>query len=246
MSVCREYNQNNGYNDDKKYKYKQKKKHYKKKNTECFKPCHEEPDMRIIFDTARGDIYPRQYKSNEVIYVQNLFDDSTIYEKLLEEIQSNQCKSEDLFKLWHGDSHVIADDKKNWKKSCPTFNMIIDKLASYFKVDVKATRFNWYRNNKEWKPFHHDAAAIKPDKAKTQNITIAVSFGSEREAAFQHAKDGTILSLPLTDGSIYIFNKDVNIEWKHGILQVPPEQEELGGRVSIIIWGWVDNMINIV
>ena len=36
-----------------------------------------------------------------------------------------------------------------------------------------------YRNTAEWKPFHHDAAAMKPDKARTQNFTAAVSFGCE-------------------------------------------------------------------
>ena len=236
---------NDNYHNKRPYTEKNNHKRRPKKNTQCFLPCHEEADMRIVFDSGKGDRYPREYKSHEVIFVNDLFNDKSIYQKLLDEIKSSGCKSEDLFKLWHGDSHVIADDKKNWKKSCPTFNMVIDKLQDYFNVDVKATRFNWYRNNKEWKPFHHDAAAVKPDKAKTQNITIGVSFGSEREAAFQHAKDGTILSLPLSDGSVYIFNKDVNIEWKHGILQVPPEEEELGGRISIIIWGWVD-MINIV
>ena len=37
-------------------------------------------------------------------------------------------------------------------------------------------------------PFHHDAAAMKPDKARTQNFTVAVSFGCERDAAFEHAE----------------------------------------------------------
>ena len=31
-------------------------------------------------------------------------------------------------------------------------------------MDVQATRLNWYRDSSEWKPFHHDAAALKPDK----------------------------------------------------------------------------------
>jgi hypothetical protein len=41
-------------------------------------------------------------------------------------------------------------------------------------MDIKATRFNWYRNSDHWKPFHHDAAAVKPEKALTQNFTVAV------------------------------------------------------------------------
>lgn len=83
-----------------------------------------------------------------------------------------------------------------------------------------ATRLNWYRDSKEWKPFHHDAAAIKPDKAKTQNFTVAVSFGAEREAAFEHATTKTVISMPQPNGTIYVFSKDVNVIWRHGILQV--------------------------
>lgn len=79
---------------------------------------------------------------------------------------------------------------------------------------------NWYRDSKEWKPFHHDAAAIKPDKAKTQNLTVGVSFGAERDAAFEHAKTKTVMSMPQPNGTIYVFAKDVNIIWRHGILQV--------------------------
>ena len=33
-------------------------------------------------------------------------------------------------------------------------------------MDIKATRFNWYKDNQQWKPYHHDAAAVKPDKAQ--------------------------------------------------------------------------------
>jgi hypothetical protein len=47
---------------------------------------------------------------------------------------------------------------------------------------------NWYRSTAEWKPFHHDAAAMKPAMAEKQNFTVAVSFGVERDAAFEHAK----------------------------------------------------------
>jgi hypothetical protein len=50
-------------------------------------------------------------------------------------------------------------------------------------------RFDFrYRDSTEWKPFHFDAAAVKADKARTQNFTVAISFGMERDAAFEHAK----------------------------------------------------------
>ncbi len=115
-------------------------------------------------------------------------DDLTIYKKLLGEIDNSGVDTQKLWQLWHGDSHVIADDSKAWKEKCPTFSWVVDKMASYFNMDVKATRLNWYRDSSEWKPFHHDAAALKEKFAKTQNFTVAVSFGAERDAAFEHAK----------------------------------------------------------
>jgi len=61
-----------------------------------------------------------------------------------------------------------------------------------------------YRDSSEWKPFHHDAAAVKADKAQTQNFTVAVSFGMERDAAFEHAK--TKYGLSLNGKCIYFEN----------------------------------------
>ena len=111
---------------------------------------------------------------------------------------------------------------------------------------VEATRFNWYRDAEEWKPYHHDAAAVKPERAKTQNCTVAVSFGATRDAAFEHAKTGTTVFFPQANGSAYTFGHDVNVEWRNGIPQVPEEFRHDGkeygseARISIIAWGWVD------
>ena len=213
----------------------------KKKNTESFEPSHKPPDMRIIVENG-GQKYKRKYKSNDVIIVNGLFcnnDDLDIYNRLLGEIKNSGLDQENLWKLWHGDTHMIVDDKKKWKEKCPTFTMVIDKIRDYFDIDIKATRFNLYENSLNWKPYHHDAAAVKKDKAKTQNTTIGVSFGLEREAAFEHAKTRTVISVPLPNGSIYVFNKDVNIEWRHGILQMDPNNVINKGRISIIAWGKV-------
>ena len=212
------------------------------KNTESFEPSFKPPDMRIVSLYADSDVYPRQHFNNDIIILNGLFGshkDMTIRDNLIKEVDNAKVRDDkELLKLWHGDTHYIADDKLGWKKQCPTFKMVIDKLTKYFNVDVKATRYNIYKDSSQWKPFHHDAAAIKKDKAATQNITIAVSFGLEREAAFEHAKSRTVLSVPLPNGSVYVFNKDVNVDWKHGILQMPePIINE--PRISIIIWGWV-------
>ena len=107
-------------------------------------------------------------------------------------------------------------------------------------MNVQATRLNWYKDTDDWKPFHHDAAAMKPDKARTQNMTVAVSFGAERDAAFEHAKTKTVISMPQPNGTVYTFGRDVNILWRHGIPQVHPDNYRDEGRISIICWGWMD------
>jgi hypothetical protein len=220
---------------------KQSRLHKKKrvKNTESFEPDHSAPDMRVIINTNKEE---NKYKmtNNDVMILPNFFeeeDDRLIYNQLLKEMDECGFSKEELWKLWHGDSHLIADDKLgDWKSKCPTFISIIEKMRSYLDVDVKATRFNYYKDNSDWKPYHRDAAAIDERKGKTQNITIGMTFGSTRTASFQHMKTKTRVDFPLSNGSIYIFNKQVNIDWMHGIIQELEPNDE--GRISIIIWGY--------
>jgi len=223
----------------------------KGKNTVDFKPRYDPPDLRLIPAPQHWKQYKRPYSDHDVVLVNGLFclpEDLSIYNQLLDEIESSGIDSGRLWKMHHGNqeiegTHVIADDKANWKRNCPTFSMVIDKMAQYFNMDVKATRFNWYRDSSEWKPFHHDAAAVKEDKARTQNLTLAVSFGMEREAAFEHAKTKTVVSVPQYNGTIYAFGRDVNVRWRHGIPAVHPKKFEDNGRISIIAWGWIDDMV---
>jgi len=216
-----------------------------KKNTETFEPSYMHRDMTVCIGNPKNTTYNKKISTRDVIYVPDLFsvNGNDIYDKLLNEIGiavPSGAEEKGVWKLWHGDSHMIADDHLNWKKKCPTFNNIINRITEYFGMDVKATRFNWYRDSSEWKPYHHDAAAVDASKAEKQNFTVGVSFGLTRDAAFEHAKTKTTVEFPLTDGSVYCFSKDINIEWRHGIPQIPPEQYSDKGRISIIAWGWVD------
>lgn len=199
-----------------------------KKNTESFVPSHKPSDMRIMFENT-------SYQSNDLFIISNLFPNIT-YDMLLEEM------NKDVFKLWHGDSHLIADDQIRWKENCKLFNSIIEKLQNYFKIDIKASRFNLYRDGNDWKPFHHDAAAIDPEKAKTQNVTIGVSFGRTRSACFEHSKTKTTVEVSLSNGTVYGFGSKLNMDWRHGILQLNKEEREENdnGRISIILWGYVN------
>lgn len=216
----------------------------RKKNTESFEPSHEPMDMRLMVGDGTSDTYGQEIRGRDVVLVSGIFNkenDLSIYKKLLEEIKDSGIDNNEIWKLWHGDTHFIADDKKGWKEHCPTFLEVVEGLAKYFKMDVKATRLNWYHDLSEWKPYHHDAAAIKSDKARTQNFTVGISFGAKRIAGFEHAKTRTKVSVPLQNGMTYAFSRDVNVEWRHGIPQMDSyETEGEAGRISIILWGYVD------
>lgn len=225
---------------NKKGSNKKKKKHHK--NTQNFDPSHQAPEMRVICAEPGLEKYNRDYQVNDVVLVSDLFGkhgDLTIYNNLLKEIKESGIDSEKLWKLWHGDTHLIADDNLEWKDHCPTFKMVIDKVQQYFNMDIKATRFNWYRDSSEWKPYHHDAAAIKPHIAKKQNFTVGISFGAERDIAFEHDKSKNVVSFPLHNGNVFSFGREVNVNWKHGIPQIPPEKQHNNGRISIIAWGYI-------
>lgn len=226
---------------------KQGAKRHKAKNTTDFNPSHEKASMRLVVAPYDCKTYDRNIYPRDIVLVNNLFGehkDMDIYQKLLSEIQNYENENDDnkisVFKLWHGDSHLIADDKKGWKEQSPTFDYIIDVIRNYFNMDIKATRFNWYQNSKEWKPFHHDAAAVDPKKAKTQNFTVGVSFGCTRNISFQDVETNKVITIPTINGQTYCFARDINIEWKHGVPQLPPEEQCDEGRISIIAWGSVN------
>lgn len=214
--------------------------HHRPKNTESFEPLDRPVDMRIVCDVAT-DKLKVSLTSRDVLLVPNLFSDfapGELYKKLEHEIMHCGVPEDQLLKSWHGDTHFIADDHTNWKENAPTFALVLDRIRTFFDMDIKATRFNWYKDTSQWKPFHHDAAALKPKQAATQNFTVAVSFGATRDAAFEDVKHKTVISMPQPDGTIYAFAKDTNILWKHGILKESETRQE--GRISIIAWGKID------
>lgn len=230
------------------------------RNTTSFKPQNKSCDMRILCgwlgydallnkslttkDVAMLDPFipkfglfeaSREYGGEHGLPVR--LNDSTWYDFFKEELLNTD---DEIMKLWHGDSHLIADDRLNngkWKETCPRINNLIQCVANMFNMKVTSTRINEYRDGNDWKPYHHDAAALKEDMKLIQNITVSVSFGGLRSVAFQSAKNETSVCLPLLDGYIYSFGSQVNIDFKHGILRDIPETAP---RFSIVLWGWVD------
>jgi hypothetical protein len=228
-----------------KFKHTQTIMNKRPKNTENFNPSHKEADLNILVGKPNDKVfYLDKYTENDIIIIPNFIEElsnNETYDKLLKEIRGSGVNESELWKLWHGDNHLIADDKLPWKDNCPVFNGIIKKIEEYFRMDIKSTRFNWYKDSTDWKPFHHDAAAVKEHIAKVQNFTVGISLGATRSIAFEKADNSKIvLSIPLPSGTVYAFSKNVNINWKHGVPQVNPLKSFSDGRISIIAWGAVD------
>ena len=215
-------------------------------NTEIFAPDYSPPEMRVLFECGKQQTN-LEFQSNDVVVIPDLFDDRpNIYNELLEEVFGTKFDKQDLIIPWHEGCHLIVDDKLDWKKHCPTFNYVVNRVTQYFSMDVKATRFNWMQNLQDHKFFHYDGAALKPEIAKKQNATIGISFGHTRDIAFQvasHPDCRKVVSIPLPNGYTYLFNKDVNIDWRHGVLPIEThsnyKSKPSDGRISIVAWGYI-------
>ena len=224
--------------------------------------------MRVVVGDNK-ETYGKPLKHDDIVVVPNFFcvkDDWSLYyglsyfslylfthslthvpnertTELIKEMRESQSQKEKRSEWigWHENCHLITKNPNGSK----TFKKILEKTSKYFETNFlpEATRFNWYKDSSDWKPFHHDSAAFNERRAKTQNITVGVSFGSERELAFLNAKNGTRIYFPQTNGMLFAFGRDVNINWKHGINALPPEEHNGKGRISIVLWGLCDNVI---
>jgi hypothetical protein len=116
----------------------------KAKNTTDFNPDHKPADVRIYMADGQEDKYKNPSNTTETIVderdvclIGNMFTQTKpneLYESLLKEI-NDTGDFDALWKSWHGDSHLIADDKSSikWKDKCPTFNMVCGNLLFFHK-----------------------------------------------------------------------------------------------------------------
>lgn len=192
---------------------------------------------------AKSKVFSKTLKHDDVVIVPEFFcaeDDWDMYYKLVEEMRELQKEGQKGSEWipWAEGSHLISKNPKG----CPTYEKIVRRTAAYFKIKPgsEATRFNFYRDSSDWKPFHNDSAAYNAQRAQMQNITVGVSFGAERELAFLHGSNGARAYFPQCNGMLFAFGRDVNIKWKHGVNALPKELHDGKGRVSIILWGRTD------
>ena len=77
---------------------------------------------------------------------------------------------------------------------------------------------------------------------------MGVSFGATRELAFIRAEplkneEKVRLYFPQTNNGVFSFGRDANILWKHGVNALAPAEQDGKGRISIILWGLAQDVI---
>eukprot|EP00929_Paragymnodinium_shiwhaense_P072885 TRINITY_DN369_c1_g5_i1.p1 TRINITY_DN369_c1_g5~~TRINITY_DN369_c1_g5_i1.p1 ORF type:complete len:692 (-),score=144.76 TRINITY_DN369_c1_g5_i1:305-2347(-) len=198
------------------------------------------PAMRIVARELT-ERYNRPVSHDDIIIVPNLFceaEDWNIYYKLIKEMRDSQAAHEKKAEWipWHEGAHLLSQNPTGSR----TFHAVLDKLGKYLDISEsnRGTRFNWYRDGSDWKPFHHDSAAFNHQRAQNQNCSIGLSFGATRELAFRHAKTGELFYVPQTNGMMFYFGRDVNIIWQHGVNALPEKDQDGKGRISVVCWGY--------
>ena len=148
--------------------------------------------------------------------------DFSYFEKIKEELKDNE--------ILQWSRHFKIDNPTN----SLTFNSLIHILSLRFNMEIYVSRLNYYPNGLSWKPFHQDSHAFDLNGEKKEDITIGISLGYSRNLSFKHIETGEIFNFPQNNGDIFAFDKIVNQKFYHG---VPSTSENVGPRISIIVWG---------
>lgn len=136
----------------------------------------------------------------------------------------------------------------NWYRDRYVRGLFILDFINHLELRPILILFSTSPPSSDWKPFHHDSAAFNPQRARNQNITVGVSFGATRELAFIRAEplqndEKVRIYFPQTNNGVFSFGRDANILWKHGVNALPPDQQDGKGRISIILWGLAQDVI---
>lgn len=124
-----------------------------------------------------------------------------------------------------------------------TFQMIIKKLEEHFDFEVYHTRINFYKDGRDWKPYHHDSHAYG-NKQYREDFTVGVSFGASRELSFLHEDSDQVFSFPQNNGDIFAFTNTINKKFMHGVPK--STKVDIGPRFSIIAWGRRRNITDVI
>lgn len=171
--------------------------------------------------------------NNGCIYLPNFvcsLDDFTIFNAIMEEINSNK------------ENINVVNWSKHHRFENPsfssTFNNMVEKVAKYFKLEVLATRLNYYKDDNDFKPYHHDSHAYSNNKK--ENFTFGISLGASRKLSFMHVATRNKFDFPQCNGDVFAFDDIINKDFMHGVpkgINSDYDKSKGSERISIIVWG---------
>ena len=181
--------------------------------------------------SVRVALEPTKVTSEELVLRPDLIDD-LFSEQLLNELHS---LPQDWWVRWHRDAHWILEEKHAWREQVSTWGRLLQQVESAFQMSINASRLNRFSDPEDFKPFHHDASAIIPSRAKDQNVSVVLCLGVGRPVRFYHSGSRSTLDFHIAHKGAYAFGAGLNSRWMHGV-----GKGEMTNRISIAFWGWTD------
>ena len=181
--------------------------------------------------SVRVALEPIKVELEELVLRPNLIEDS-FAEQLLNELDA---LPRDWWARWHRDAHWILEEKHAWREQVSTWGRLLQQVESAFQMSINASRLNRFSDPEDFKPFHHDASAIIPSRAKDQNTSVVLCLGEGRPVRFYHSGSRSTLDFHIAHRGAYAFGAGLNSRWMHGV-----GKGEMTNRISIAFWGWTD------
>eukprot|EP00934_Nitzschia_sp_Nitz4_P004189 Nitzschia sp. Nitz4//scaffold32_size149145//60106//61564//NITZ4_002878-RA/size149145-augustus-gene-0.49-mRNA-1//-1//CDS//3329548066//4179//frame0 len=209
-------------------------------------PTRMRPAMRVQVASPSIDTFPKPLKHDDVILVPGLFgvfDDQSKYKQILEELEelhkqgTKGCEWTDL----RGGKFQVVKDPQQSK----TVQQVVEKLCSFFQIQSTSVhvRMNRYKDSNAWGPYQHDLAATNASRAKEQNVSVGAMFGAPRELGFASQSSDQRVYFPQNNNDCFLFGRDVNIRFQHGINAMPEGDSGTDGCLLISVCGLATNVV---
>ena len=183
--------------------------------------------------------------SGNAVYIEGFHceeDDFRYLEQLAEDLEESRYSTTTSKRKGEEDfGGGVMNWSKHLKQENPefseTFRTVVERMASYFDVDVYATRLNFYRDGSDWKPYHHDSHAFGANGRK-EDFTMGASFGAQRALNFLHEPSASSFEFPQKNGDVFAFSSEVNAAMQHGVPRLSGHEQFVANpRFSVIAWG---------
>ena len=148
--------------------------------------------------------------SGNAVYIEGFHceeDDFQTLEQLAEDLDNTSRYLESTSKRKEEDfGGGVVNWSKHLKQENPefseTFRTVVERMASYFDVDVYATRLNFYRDGSDWKQYHHDSHAL----ATVRRLYNGREFRSAKSAEFCPRTEREFVRISAEEWDVFAFS----------------------------------------